>query len=225
MIDKVNKKYHYLCYDKPIPDLSPSLSTDLHFHGHHKVYEAKYNTLVQKYEDLANLTPAEVLDKIWSEIRKNDNSRLDIFRNGLQALNHELFWESLELSCDQINGILNENDFLDAGCAHFGSGWLWIVEIDDKIDICTTSNEESPRYHRGAVYTYKYNLKVTNHAKVLAVIDLWEHAYYKDYDNLRRDYLQTVFRELLDWRRLYRVEKHNLKSKNPDLEPLEDDCE
>ena len=197
-----NKKFILLDYNQPLPNLETAIDINNHFHNHHMVYQRKYNTLVQEHPEFAELIPIQVLLAIWEEKQsgKLTPAKLKIFRNGLQALNHEKFWESLKkLSAPIPNFPILAEDFIDAGMNHFASGWLWIVKINNTVDICTTHNEESIEFHTGDLYTYQNKFKVTSDTKELAVYDLWEHAYYLDYMSNRSEYLKQLFSEMINW--------------------------
>ena len=74
--------------------------------------------------------------------------------------------------------------FVNAGVGQFGSGWVWLVEEDKKLKIVATSNADSPMVHG---------------KKVLLTCDVWEHAYYLDYQNRRKDFLQAFVDHLVNW--------------------------
>ena len=74
--------------------------------------------------------------------------------------------------------------FKNAGAPQFGCGWAWLVKKDDKLAIAPTPNADTP---------------ITQGATPLLVVDVWEHAYYLDYQNRRPDFLQTFLDQLIDW--------------------------
>ena len=75
-------------------------------------------------------------------------------------------------------------DFKNAGATQFGSGWAWLVKKDNKLAILQTANADTP---------------ITQGATPLLVVDVWEHAYYLDYQNRRPDFLQTFLDQLINW--------------------------
>lgn len=191
-----------LNYDQPLPTLEGSLNIATHFHEHHLVYQKKYNELIQKHKEFEGLTVQEVLSYTWQAKQKNNASSemIKIFRNGLQAINHEKFWDSLKRFCTPIENFpISEQDFIEAGTEHFASGWLWLIEIDGVIDLCCTSNEQSIEFHSDDLCTFKHKIKVNTNVKELAVYDLWEHSYYLDYTSSRSEYLRQIFKNMINW--------------------------
>jgi len=75
-------------------------------------------------------------------------------------------------------------EFKNAGVAQFGSGWVWLVRNGDKLEVTKTANADNPLAHG---------------QKALLTIDVWEHAYYLDYQNRRPDYISDLMEKLIDW--------------------------
>lgn len=184
---------------------TPYLSKEtllFHYDKHHIGYEKKYNTLTQGTE-FGDMQLEDSLGIISDQIRNGNKSNISIFNNGAQVWNHNFYWHSMDINMNiedrfpnippQSRDELREN-FISAGEKHFGSGWLWIVKTDrDQIDIMTTSNADSPLYYIDSSYSsmvYKAPIKV---CRPILVCDLWEHAYYIDYRNDRRQYLENFF--------------------------------
>jgi Fe-Mn family superoxide dismutase len=121
-----------------------------------------------------------------------------VFNNSAQAWNHTFFWNSLKPKGGGTPpaslGKLIERDFgsLDnlkkelatAATTQFGSGWAWLASDNGKLMVTKTSNADLP---------------MTKGQKALLTIDVWEHAYYLDYQNRRPDYANAVIDKLLNW--------------------------
>ena len=166
----------------------------LHYEKHHASYVNATNALIQgtKLEDksLKDIILTAASDTLYTKL----------FNNAAQSFNHTFYWMSLtddaqkhiisaELEA-QINkdfGNLSEllNSLIDNGMNQFGSGWVWLVANKDGLKVITTSNAETP--------VTKPNLIP------LLCVDVWEHAYYVDYQNLRKDYLTGIIQNLLNW--------------------------
>lgn len=164
----------------------------IHYGKHHKTYVDNLNKLITDTE-LAGLTLQEIISKTASQANK-----AGIFNNAAQIWNHTFYWNSLS----QEGGgepplILKqkiENSFGDldsckkelaaAAMTQFGSGWAWLVMNGDKLEVTKTANAESP---------------LSKGIKPLLVIDVWEHAYYLDYENRRVDYVNAVIEKLINW--------------------------
>lgn len=122
----------------------------------------------------------------------------DLFNNAAQAWNHAFFWKSMtpQGGGDPTGEIAVwiEKSFgsyasfrkrlLSVAAAHFGSGWVWLIAADDRLQVVTTDNADTPLAHD---------------QKPLFTIDLWEHAYYLDYQNRRKEYVAAVIDKLIDW--------------------------
>lgn len=164
----------------------------IHYGKHHKTYVDNLNKLITDTE-LAGLTLQEIISKTAGQANK-----AGIFNNAAQIWNHTFYWNSLS----QEGGgepplILKqkiENSFGDldsckkelatAAMTQFGSGWAWLVMNGDKLEITKTANAESP---------------LSKGIKPLLVIDVWEHAYYLDYENRRVEYVNAVIEKLINW--------------------------
>jgi Fe-Mn family superoxide dismutase len=164
----------------------------IHYGKHHKTYVDNLNKLITDTE-LAGLTLQEIISKTAGQANK-----AGVFNNAAQIWNHTFYWNSLS----QEGGgepplILKqkiENSFGDldsckkelatAAMTQFGSGWAWLVMNGDKLEVTKTANAESP---------------LSRGIKPLLVIDVWEHAYYLDYENRRVDYVNAVIEKLINW--------------------------
>jgi len=143
--------------------------------------------------ELANLS----LEKLLAETAGKAD-KIEIFNNAAQAWNHTLYWRSLrpkgggeppaalkqriEASFGNLDACKKE--LATAAATEFGSGWAWLVLEADKLKVVKTGNAETP---------------LTKGMKPLLTIDVWEHAYYLDYQNRRADYVNAVLDKLINW--------------------------
>jgi Fe-Mn family superoxide dismutase len=127
-----------------------------------------------------------------------DKEQAGLFNNAAQAWNHTFFWHCMtpkgghepsgELG-KRISGDFGSFDafcekFEEAAVGQFGSGWAWLVEDGGKLDIVTTSNADTPLVHGETP---------------LLTLDVWEHAYYLDYQNRRPDFVKAFLEHLVNW--------------------------
>lgn len=178
-------------------DLEPFISEKtMHFH-----YEKHYAGYVSTTNSLIKGT--ELDDKSLTEIiltAASDSVYTKLFNNAAQSWNHEFYWASLTVNpqkhqqsqelLKQINedfGSLDElqNILIDKGINQFASGWVWLVAEKGQLKVITTSNAENPLTKQGLT--------------PLLCVDVWEHAYYLDYQNLRKDYITAAVKNLLNW--------------------------
>jgi len=173
--------------------LAPVISAEtlgFHYGKHHKTYVDNLNKLVEgsKYADLS-------LEEVIKESEKEGNA--GIFNNSAQVWNHTFYWHSLSADGGAPSGKLKEmidsdlggleqfqKDFAAAGNTQFGSGWAWLVYKDGKLAIEKTANAVTP---------------LTGSGTPLLTMDVWEHAYYLDYQNRRPAYTEAVVTKLLNW--------------------------
>lgn len=182
-----------LPYDKTA--LEPHISAKtmgFHYDKHHNAYVTNLNKLIQD-SDLANASLEDIITKTAGKPDK-----AGIFNNAAQVWNHTFYWHSMKPKgggtptgkiAEQINKDFGGYDnfakqFKDAGLTQFGSGWAWLVMNKNKLEITKTSNADTPIAHG---------------LKPLLTVDVWEHAYYLDYQNLRPDYLDIFLKHLINW--------------------------
>ena len=182
-----------LPYD--VSALEPVISretVELHYGKHHKGYLDRLNSLIGG-TDLADESLEEILMRT-----ADDPVRTKIFNNAAQVWNHDFYWRSMRPGgggrpskelCQRIESAFGstadmERRLGEAAIAQFGSGWAWLVEDDGKLRVIETSNADNPL--------------VLGMTPLLAV-DVWEHAYYLDYQNRREDYVHAMITELLNW--------------------------
>ena len=174
--------------------LAPTISSNtmsFHYGKHHKAYVEKLNDLVRgtEYADMK-------LDAIV-KATVSDSSKREIFNNAGQAWNHTFFWSCLspkggKPKGEMLAGIERDfgsyeafaEQFAKQGVGQFGSGWVWLVANGNKLAIEKTANAMTP---------------MAEGRKCLLTIDVWEHAYYLDYQNRRPDFLKAVIEKLLNW--------------------------
>lgn len=181
-----------------IDALEPYISRQtigFHYLKHHKGYVEKLNKLISGTE-FETMTLEEI---IINAHKKNEH--LDIYHNAAQVWNHNFYWQSLSPDGGEPNKKLLEkieetfgsfNDFKDIfkqkAIEQFGSGWAWLAEDGNGNLLCyNTSNADNPL--------------IFGHTPLLT-IDVWEHAYYLDCQNLRADYVGKVLDNLLNWQNL-----------------------
>ena len=175
--------------------LDPVISANtigFHYGKHHKGYVDNLNKLIAGTE-LADLS----LEKIIAETAgKADKAA--IFNNAAQAWNHTFYWRSLrpkgggeppaalKQRIEASFGTLDacKKELATAATTQFGSGWAWLVLDAGKLKVVKTGNAETP---------------LTKGVKPLLTIDVWEHAYYLDYQNRRADYVNAVLDKLINW--------------------------
>ena len=175
-------------------DLAPTISSDtvdLHYGKHHQAY---FNML-NKFADGTKFMDME-LDQVVVESFQDGHKK--VFNNAGQAWNHILYWEQMAPGgsnspqgklLEKINEAFGDfdtfkTDFTQQAVGVFGSGWAWLVEKDGKLELRGLPNAENPLAHG-------------EHA--LMGIDVWEHAYYLDYKNVRPDYVKAVLDNLINW--------------------------
>jgi Fe-Mn family superoxide dismutase len=181
----------------PYPEdaLAPVISArTLGFHHgkHHKTYVDKVNELIEGTE-----FEGQALERIvLAASGKTD--RVELFNNAAQAWNHAFYWRSMRpKGGGRPGGVLAEKidaafggfealkkELAAAAVKQFGSGWAWLVSDGHSLKVVRTANADVP-FTRGQT--------------PLLTIDIWEHAYYLDYQNRRADYVQAVVDKLLNW--------------------------
>ena len=181
---------------------------DVHYTGHYLKYIDNFNKLMNN-NILNNII--NIINKKYNPSQPNQrylfllavitfydkDKKTPIYKNCAQIFNHELYWNSLIDTNESINLLRKHKnelftnidhlkkfytDFIDRGIAQFGSGWLWIYKNNEGIlDVMTTHDADVPI-----------------HIRFYLVIDLWEHAYYIDYEYQRKKYLENIFR-YINW--------------------------
>jgi len=175
--------------------LAPTISAktiSLHHGKHHLAYVEKLNDLVAgtQYAD-------QSLEQIIAGTVGNPETQ-KIYNNAAQAWNHGFYWNCLRPGAggEPRGRVAKELEvfggydgfrkkFAQTAVDTFGSGWAWLVARDGKLEILSTSNAQNP---------------LTMGAKPLLTLDVWEHAYYVDYENRRPEHVEAVIERLLNWK-------------------------
>ena len=182
--------------DGALEPVISSRTVGVHYGKHHKGYLDNLNKL---------LAGSPLEGRSLEEVVKESAGKADkvgVFNNAAQTWNHTFYWQSLsprgggkpgaELlgMIDSVFGNFEEfrKAFLAAALGQFGSGWVWLVadKASKKLALVKTGNADTPLSNPTVV--------------PLAVLDVWEHAYYLDYENRRADYAAAVFDKLFCWR-------------------------
>jgi Fe-Mn family superoxide dismutase len=175
--------------------LEPHISCNtLEFHHgkHHAAYVTNLNNLVAG----TDLEGKSLDDTILAVA--GDASKAGVFNNAAQVWNHTFYWQGMkpggggapsgELAAkiDEAFGSFEafKEQFKSAGATQFGSGWAWLVLDNGALKITKTGNADLPLAHG---------------QKALLTMDVWEHAYYLDYQNRRPDYITTFLDKLVNW--------------------------
>lgn len=176
--------------------LEPYLSANtlfFHYTKHHQGYINTLNSLIEGTSFVA-----DSLEDIIQKTAK-DPQHAGIFNNAAQAWNHAFFWKSMkplstgELHHAELKALIKnvfgglddfKSQFRQAALSQFGSGWVWLVGDHTHLEIQKTSNANTPFAHG---------------QKVLLTCDVWEHAYYLDYQNRRGDFVDAFLDHLVNW--------------------------
>jgi Fe-Mn family superoxide dismutase len=175
--------------------LEPHISrSTLEFHHgkHHAGYVTNLNKLVEG-SDLADKSLEETISAV-----AGDSSKAGVFNNAAQVWNHSFYWQCIKPGgggmpngelAEKINADFGSFDafaeqFKTAGATQFGSGWAWLVLDGDSLKVTKTANADLPLAHGQTA---------------LLTMDVWEHAYYLDYQNRRPDYMATFLDKLVNW--------------------------
>ena len=183
-----------LPYDKSA--LEPHISAQtLEFHHgkHHNAYLVNLNNLT-KDTDLASKS----LEEVIAIAAKDLPTKQGIFNNAAQVWNHTFFWNCMKqggggkpsgkvlAAIEAAFGSYEKfaEEFKNAAVTQFGSGWAWLVQDNGALKIVKTGNADLPLAHG---------------QKALLTVDVWEHAYYLDYQNRRPDFVQAFLDHLVNW--------------------------
>ncbi|MBU0466884.1 MAG: superoxide dismutase [Nanoarchaeota archaeon] len=164
----------------------------IHHDKHHKTYTDKFNAALEKHPELFDKSAEEIisdLDSVPEDIK-------GAVRNNCGGyVNHALFWQILGRG-KELKGKLKESvekefgsfedfkkDFGGRAATLFGSGWVWLVVSNGKLEIVSTTNQDSP---------------LSEGKTPILVLDVWEHAYYLKYQNKRPDYIEAFF-SVINW--------------------------
>ncbi len=167
-------------------------TVQFHYGKHHKGYADKLNDLV-KGTPLADKKIEELIT-----LSANQPDKVALFNNAAQVWNHDFFWASMKpggggTPTGKLADMIKESfgsfeefkkQFIDTAMSQFGSGWTWLVIDGKNLKILKTGNADTP---------------ITQGLKPLICLDVWEHAYYLDYQNRRKDFATVFLDKLVNW--------------------------
>ena len=179
-------------------DLEPYIDArtmEIHYTKHHQTYITNLNNALSTFTELSS---RDITALITSLPTLPQEIQTAVRNNGGGHFNHTLFWQLLTPENKQIPSNLTarlekefesivkfQEEFKKASLARFGSGWCWLIEDNGKLSIVSTPNQDNPLMENKTV-------------RILIGLDLWEHAYYLNYQNRRADYIDA-FWKILDW--------------------------
>lgn len=169
-----------------------AVTLGFHHGKHHQTYVTNTNNLI-KGTDLENASLEAII-----AAATNNAEKVGLFNNAAQVWNHTFYWSCMKkggggVPTGAIAAKINEDfgsydafaeAFKNAGLTQFGSGWAWLVLEDGKLKITKTANGDTPMAHG---------------QKAILTVDVWEHAYYLDYQNKRADYIDVFLKHLVNW--------------------------
>jgi len=171
---------------------------EIHHDKHHNGYTTKFNAAIDGQSDLAGKSAEDILRNAAA---LPDSIRQAVINNGGGYVNHSLFWQVMGPGCggtaggaigDEINKVFGSFDafkekFANAAATRFGSGWAWMgLDQNGKLHVGSTANQDAPAMHK--------------HIPILG-LDVWEHAYYLNYQNRRPDYI-AAFWNVVNWKKV-----------------------
>jgi Fe-Mn family superoxide dismutase len=174
--------------------LEPHIDTktmEIHHGKHHAAYTTNLNNAI---------AGTELEGKTIEEILKVCKDKPAVRNNGGGYYNHNLFWEIMSPNgggnptgalADAINSAFGsfegfKDEFAKAAATRFGSGWAWLCVTNGKLEVCSTANQDNPLMEEGCGGT------------PILGLDVWEHAYYLNYQNRRPDYINAFF-NVINW--------------------------
>ena len=183
--------------DLPYPKdaLAPVISMEtleFHYGKHHSAYVNNLNNLITATDQEQKSLEEIILDTA------GDSSAKGIFNNAAQVWNHSFYWQCMKPGgggkpSGKVADLINKdfgnyenfvNELKTAGVKQFGSGWAWLIIENGTLKITSTGNADSP---------------IAAKKKPILTVDVWEHAYYIDYQNRRPDYLSAFIEKLVNW--------------------------
>ncbi|HFH8988198.1 TPA: superoxide dismutase SodA [Streptococcus agalactiae] len=182
-------------YDALEPHIDAETMT-LHYDKHHATYVANANAALEKHPEIG-----EDLEALLADVSQiPEDIRQAVINNGGGHLNHALFWELMSPEETQISQELSEDinatfgsfedfkaAFTAAATGRFGSGWAWlVVNAEGKLEVLSTANQDTP---------------IMEGKKPILGLDVWEHAYYLNYRNVRPNYIKAFF-EIINWNKV-----------------------
>ncbi|HGD2942333.1 TPA: superoxide dismutase SodA [Streptococcus agalactiae] len=182
-------------YDALEPHIDAETMT-LHHDKHHATYVANANAALEKHPEIG-----EDLEALLADVSQiPEDIRQAVINNGGGHLNHALFWELMSPEETQISQELSEDinatfgsfedfkaAFTAAATGRFGSSWAWlVVNAEGKLEVLSTANQDTP---------------IMEGKKPILGLDVWEHAYYLNYRNVRPNYIKAFF-EIINWNKV-----------------------
>lgn len=181
-------------------DLSPYISKQtmlIHHNKHYKKYTDELNKLIEDFPEMHELDIESLLKHLSSQ--KIDEKIQSIINNAGGYYNHTIWWPMLSPKSNSLpSGMMSDHiksnfesfskmqdKFSEMAISHFGSGWCWIVMNGSNMEIKCTENQNNPI--------------ITKQGFPILGIDLWEHAYYLDYQNRRKEYIES-FWKIVNWK-------------------------
>lgn len=179
-------------YDALEPTMSAK-TLHLHYDKHHATYVKVLNEILKEASQ-----PIDSLENVIRQSAVGGSGATKLFNNAAQAWNHAFFWKSMSPETIKPTADLEaavqlsfgshaqfREAFIAEGVAHFGSGWVWLVAEGGRLSVKSTHDA--------------HDMVTESGVSPLLVCDLWEHAYYVDYENNRKAYLEAWFDALPDW--------------------------
>ena len=174
-------------YDALEPHID-ARTMEIHHSKHHNAYVTNLNAALEGHDDLANQSIESLITNLDSV---PEDIRTAVQNNGGGHANHSLFWTIMgpnggggptgavaDAIASDLGGVeAAKETFVTAATTRFGSGWAWLVVKDGKLDILSTANQDNPL--------------MTGDGTPILGLDVWEHAYYLKYQNLRPDYIEA----------------------------------
>ncbi len=174
-------------YDALEPHID-ARTMEIHHSKHHNAYVTNLNAALEGHDDLANQSIESLITNLDSV---PEDIRTAVQNNGGGHANHSLFWTIMSpnggggptgavaeaIAADLGGAEAAKETFVTAATTRFGSGWAWLVVKDGKLDILSTANQDNPI--------------MTGDGTPILGLDVWEHAYYLKYQNLRPDYIEA----------------------------------
>ncbi|HEQ1655241.1 TPA: superoxide dismutase [Streptococcus pyogenes ABC020057164] len=182
-------------YDALEPQFDAETMT-LHHDKHHATYVANTNAALEKHPEIG-----ENLEELLADVTKiPEDIRQTLINNGGGHLNHALFWELLSPEKQDVTPDVTQaiddafgsfdafkEQFTAAATGRFGSGWAWlVVNKEGQLEITSTANQDTP---------------ISEGKKPILALDVWEHAYYLNYRNVRPNYIKAFF-EIVNWKKV-----------------------
>ncbi|MBF0779732.1 MULTISPECIES: superoxide dismutase [unclassified Granulicatella] len=182
-----------------------ALTMHIHHEKHHQTYVTNLNNALNQTPELYSKTVEELVTHL-DELP--DSIRGAVRNNGGGHANHSFFWTSLSANGGEAHGNLKQaledtfgtidqfkEAFNNAAKTRFGSGWAWLVVSNGQLEVLSTANQDSP---------------LTDGKTPILGLDVWEHAYYLNYQNRRPDYIDAYW-NVVDWAKA--EERYNAASK------------